>query len=239
MKKEQTSPAHVAVIMDGNGRWAKKRALPRTAGHREGVKVVEKLADTCLSAGIRYLTLFCFSSENWNRPKTEVNALFSLLESYLRKEIKPFRDKGINISFLGHTELLPEKIRELMSKTVSGNLPPEQEKLRLILAISYGGREEIADTARRLAQMAVEQKIKPEEINEKAFASAMYMPDIPDPDLVIRTSGEKRISNFLLWQSAYSEYVFLDTLWPDCTEKDFTAALDEYAARHRRFGKVK
>ena len=239
MKKEQTIPAHVAVIMDGNGRWAKKRALPRTAGHREGVKVVEKLADTCLSAGIRYLTLFCFSSENWNRPKTEVNALFSLLESYLRKEIKPFRDKGINISFLGHTELLPEKIRELMSKTVSGNLPPEQEKLRLILAISYGGREEIADTARRLAQMAVEQKIKPEEINEKAFASAMYMPDIPDPDLVIRTSGEKRISNFLLWQSAYSEYVFLDTLWPDCTEKDFTAALDEYAARHRRFGKVK
>ncbi|MBR4126137.1 MAG: di-trans,poly-cis-decaprenylcistransferase [Alphaproteobacteria bacterium] len=239
MKKEQTIPAHVAVIMDGNGRWAKKRALPRTAGHREGVKVVEKLADTCLSAGVRYLTLFCFSSENWNRPKTEVNALFSLLENYLRKEIKPFRDKGINISFLGHTELLPEKIRELMSKTVSGNLPPEQEKLRLILAISYGGREEIADTARRLAQMAVNQKIKPEEINEKAFASAMYMPDIPDPDLVIRTSGEKRISNFLLWQSAYSEYVFLDTLWPDCTEKDFTAALDEYAARHRRFGKVK
>ena len=239
MKKEQTIPAHVAVIMDGNGRWAKKRALPRTAGHREGVKVVEKLADTCLSAGVRYLTLFCFSSENWNRPKTEVNALFSLLENYLRKEIKPFRDKGINISFLGHTELLPEKIRELMSKTVSGNLPPEQEKLRLILAISYGGREEIADTARRLAQMAVNQKIKPEEINEKAFASAMYMPDIPDPDLVIRTSGEKRISNFLLWQSAYSEYVFLNTLWPDCTEKDFTAALDEYAARHRRFGKVK
>ena len=170
MKKEQSTPAHVAVIMDGNGRWAKKRALPRTAGHREGVKVVEKLADTCLSAGVRYLTLFCFSSENWNRPKTEVNALFSLLENYLRKEIKPFRDKGINISFLGHTELLPEKIRELIGKTVSGNLPPEQEKLRLILAISYGGREEIADTARRLAQMAVNQKIKPEEINEKTFA---------------------------------------------------------------------
>ena len=239
MKKEKTIPAHVAVIMDGNGRWAKKRALPRTAGHREGVKVVEKLADTCLEAGVRYLTLFCFSSENWKRPKTEVNTLFSLLERYLQKGIQSFRDKGINIVFLGHTELLPEKIRVLMKKTIAENIPPEREKLRLILAISYGGREEIADTARRLAQMAVEQKIKPEEIDEKAFASALYMPDVPDPDLVIRTSGEKRISNFLLWQSAYSEYVFLDTLWPDCTGKDFTAALDEYAARHRRFGKVK
>ena len=239
MKKRKTTPVHVAVIMDGNGRWAKKRALPRAAGHRAGVKVVEKLADTCLSEGVRYLTLFCFSSENWKRPKTEVGALFSLLEKYLRDGIKPFRQKGINVVFLGHTELLPEKIRLLIKETVAENLPSEQERLRLILAISYGGREEIADTARRLAQMAVEQKIRPEEINEKAFASVLYMPEVPDPDLVIRTSGEKRISNFLLWQSAYSEYVFLDTLWPDCTEKDFLAALDEYAARHRRFGKVK
>ncbi len=239
MKKEKTIPAHVAVIMDGNGRWAKKRALPRTAGHREGVKVVEKLADTCLEAGVRYLTLFCFSSENWNRPKTEVGALFSLLEKYLQKGIQSFRDKGINIVFLGHTELLPEKIQALMKKTIAENVPSDREKLRLILAISYGGREEIADTARRLAQMAVEQKIKPEDINETSFTDAMYMPEVPDPDLVIRTSGEKRISNFLLWQSAYSEYVFLDTLWPDCTAKDFWAALDEYAARHRRFGKVK
>ena len=138
-----------------------------------------------------------------------------------------------------HTELLPEKIQGLMKKTLAENVPPEQERLRLILAISYGGREEIADTARRLAQMAVDGKIKPEEIDERSFSAALYRPEIPDPDLVIRTSGEKRISNFLLWQSAYAEYVFLDTLWPDCTDKDFTAALDEYAARHRRFGKVK
>ena len=238
MDNKKDIPEHVAVIMDGNGRWAKKHNLPRTAGHREGAKVVEKLANTCLSAGVRYLTLFCFSSENWNRPETEIKALFSLLEEYLQKEVKPFREKGINISFLGHTELLPENIRQKISALTESNLPREQEKMRLILAISYGGREEIADTARRLAQMAAEQKIKPEEINEKFFASAMYMPDIPDPDLVVRTSGEKRISNFLLWQSAYSEYVFLDTLWPDCTEKDFYAALDEYAARQRRFGKV-
>ena len=238
MEEKNSIPSHVAVIMDGNGRWAKKHNLPRTAGHKEGAKVVEKLADTCMSAGIRYLTLFCFSSENWNRPESEIKALFSLLENYLKKEIKPFRDKGINVSFLGHTELLPDNIQALMKNVTLGNLPPEQEKMRLILAISYGGREEIADTARRLAQKALNGEIKPEEINEKAFLSQLYLPDVPDPDLLIRTSGEKRISNFLLWQSAYSEFVFLDTLWPDCTEKDFRQALDEYAARQRRFGKV-
>lgn len=238
MEKKRIVPEHVAVIMDGNGRWAKKRNLPRAVGHREGAKVVGKLADACLSAGIRYLTLFCFSSENWNRPKEEIDALFSLLEEYLQKESEPFRKKGINFSLLGHTELLPEKLRRQIEELKAQNLPAKQEKLHLILALSYGGREEIVDAARRLAQRAVEQKIKPEEIDEKSFASALYLPQFPDPDLVIRTSGEKRISNFLLWQSAYSEYVFLDTLWPDCTEKDFYAALDEFAARHRRFGKV-
>ena len=238
MVKKKDIPEHVAVIMDGNGRWAKKHNLPRSAGHREGAKVVEKLADTCLSAGVRHLTLFCFSSENWNRPESEIKALFLLLEQYLQKEIKPFRDKGINISFLGHTEHLPEKIQGLMQKVVSGNLPPEQEKLRLILAISYGGRDEIVDTAKLLAARAAKGEISADDIDEKTFASSMYLPDVPDPDLIIRTSGEKRISNFLLWQSAYSEFVFLDTLWPDCTEKDFWRALDEYAARHRRFGKV-
>ena len=238
MEEEKHIPSHVAVIMDGNGRWAKKHNLPRTAGHGEGAKVVEKLADTCLSAGVRYLTLFCFSSENWNRPQSEIKALFSLLETYLKKEIKPFREKGINVSFLGHTERLPENVRALMDKVVSENLPKEREKLRLILAISYGGREEIADAARRLAQKVARGEIALEEIDAKSFSASLDMPDVPDPDLLIRTSGEKRISNFLLWQSAYSEFVFLDTLWPDCSEKDFWRALDEYAARHRRFGKV-
>ncbi|MBR1778795.1 MAG: di-trans,poly-cis-decaprenylcistransferase [Alphaproteobacteria bacterium] len=238
MENKKAIPTHVAVIMDGNGRWAKQRALPRTAGHREGAKVVEKLAETCLSAGVRYLTLFCFSSENWNRPQDEINALFSMLDEYLQKETQPFRKKGINFSFLGRIELLPEKIRRRIAELVSKNLPPEQEKMHLILAISYGGREEIVEAARHLAQKAAEGKIKPEEIDEKSFSKALFLPEIPDPDLVIRTSGEKRISNFLLWQSAYSEFVFLDTLWPDCTEKEFHAALDEYAARHRRFGKV-
>ncbi len=238
MNKERILPIHVGVIMDGNGRWAKKRSLPRTAGHRAGAKVVEKLAEVCLSSGIRYLTLFCFSSENWNRPKEEVEALFSMLEDYLHKESRPFREKGINFSIQGRTEQLPKNIRLMIDKLKKENLPPEQEKMHLILALSYGGREEIADAAKRLAKDVRDGKITPDQIDEKVFASALYLPDIPDPDLIIRTSGEKRISNFLLWQSAYSEFVFLDTLWPDCTEKDFNAALDEFAARHRRFGKV-
>lgn len=238
MKEKQAIPVHVAVIMDGNGRWAKKHNLPRSAGHREGANVVEKLANTCLTSGVRYLTLFCFSSENWNRPQSEIDALFSLLEEYLQKESKPFRERGINFSLLGHAELLPQNLQQKLAELKAQNVPPEQEKMHLILAISYGGREEIVDAARRLAQKAVDREITPAEIDEKAFAGALYLPDIPDPDLVIRTSGEKRISNFLLWQSAYSEYVFLDTLWPDCTEKEFNMALNEYAARHRRFGKV-
>ena len=238
MTEKQAIPVHVAVIMDGNGRWAKKHNLPRSAGHREGANVVEKLANTCLTSGVHYLTLFCFSSENWNRPQSEIDALFSLLEEYLQKESKPFRERGINFSLLGHAELLPQNLQQKLAELKAQNVPPEQEKMHLILAISYGGREEIVDAARRLAQKAVDREITPAEIDEKAFAGALYLPDIPDPDLVIRTSGEKRISNFLLWQSAYSEYVFLDTLWPDCTEKDFNMALNEYAARHRRFGKV-
>lgn len=238
MTEKQNIPVHVGVIMDGNGRWAKKRSLPRTAGHREGAKVVEKLAQTCLNAGVRYLTLFCFSSENWNRPKEEVDTLFTMLNEYLHKESKPFREKGINFSVLGRTDLLPDETQQMIKTLQEENLPKEQEKMHLILALSYGGREEIADAAKRLARRVQKGEITPDQIDEKVFSSALYLPDIPDPDLIIRTSGEKRISNFLLWQSAYAEFVFLDTLWPDCTEKDFYAALDEFAARHRRFGKV-
>lgn len=224
--------------MDGNGRWAKQRSLPRTAGHRAGAKVVEKLLECCLNAGVRYVTLFCFSTENWNRPKDEVDTLFSMLNEYLSKEIQPVTDKGVKVSFAGRTDLLPEKTREMMAKVESVVPSSENQKLHLILAISYGGREEIVDAARALAKRVQNGEIRPDEIDEKAFSSALYLPDVPDPDLVIRTSGEKRISNFLLWQSAYSEYVFTNTLWPDFCERDFQAALDEYAARHRRFGKV-
>lgn len=238
MNTRSILPRHVAVIMDGNGRWAKQRSLPRTAGHRAGAKVVEKLLECCLNAGVRYVTLFCFSTENWNRPKDEVDTLFSMLNEYLSKEIQPVTNKGVKVSFAGRTDLLPEKTREMMAKVENVVPSPENQKLHLILAISYSGREEIVDAARALAKRVQNGEIRPDEIDEKAFSSALYLPDVPDPDLVIRTSGEKRISNFLLWQSAYSEYVFTNTLWPDFCERDFQAALDEYAARHRRFGKV-
>ena len=231
-------PTHVAVIMDGNGRWAKQRGLSRTQGHRAGAKAVERLADACLAAGVRYVTLFCFSSENWNRPQAEISALFKMLDEYLHKEIAPFRKKGINAVFTGQIDRLPKGLQETIRSFEAQNLPIEQEKMRLNLAISYGGREEITQAARRLAQQVETGALKSEDITEKLFEQALYRPDIPDPDLLIRTSGELRISNFLLWRLAYTELYFTDTLWPDFSADDLQAALTEYAKRQRRFGKV-
>jgi len=231
-------PTHVAVIMDGNGRWAKQRGLSRTQGHRAGAKAVERLADACLAVGIRYVTLFCFSSENWNRPQAEIAALFKMLDEYLHKELAPFRQKGINAVFTGQIDRLPAGLQKTIRDFESQNLPAEQEKMRLNLAISYGGREEITQAARRLAQQVEAGTLKPADITEALFERALYRPDIPDPDLLIRTSGELRISNFLLWQLAYTELYFTDTLWPDFSADDLQAALTEYAKRQRRFGKV-
>ena len=231
-------PTHVAVIMDGNGRWAKQRGLSRTQGHRAGAKAVERLADACLAAGVRYVTLFCFSSENWNRPQAEISALFKMLDEYLHKEIAPFRKKGINAVFTGQIDRLPKGLQETIRSFEAQNLPIEQEKMRLNLAISYGGREEITQAARRLAQQVKTGVLNPEDITDETFSNVLYRPDIPDPDLLIRTSGELRISNFLLWQLAYTELYFTDTLWPDFSADDLQAALTEYAKRQRRFGKV-
>lgn len=231
-------PTHVAVIMDGNGRWAKQRGLSRTQGHRAGAKAVERLADACLAAGVRYVTLFCFSSENWNRPQSEISALFKLLDEYLHKEIAPFRKKGINAVFTGQIDRLPKGLQETIRSFEAQNLPIEQEKMRLNLAIGYGGREEITQAARRLAQQVKAGVLNPEDITDETFSNVLYRPDIPDPDLLIRTSGELRISNFLLWQLAYTELYFTDTLWPDFSADDVRAALTEYAKRQRRFGKV-
>ena len=166
--------------MDGNGRWAKQRSLPRTAGHRAGAKVVEKLLECCLNAGVRYVTLFCFSTENWKRPKDEVDTLFSMLNEYLSKEIQPVTNKGVKVSFAGRTDLLPEKTREMMAKVENVVPSPENQKLHLILAISYGGREEIVDAARALAKRVQNGEIRPDEIDEKAFSSALYLPDVPE-----------------------------------------------------------
>lgn len=231
-------PTHVAVIMDGNGRWAKQRELSRTQGHRAGAKAVERLADACLAAGVRYVTLFCFSSENWNRPQSEISALFKLLDEYLHRELVPFRKKGINAVFTGQIDRLPKGLQETIRSFEAQNLPIEQEKMRLNLAIGYGGREEITQAARRLAQQVKAGVLNPEDITDETVSNALYRPDIPDPDLLIRTSGELRISNFLLWQLAYTELYFTDTLWPDFSADDVQAALTEYAKRQRRFGKV-
>ncbi len=236
MSEERRIPAHVAVIMDGNGRWAQQHHITRSMGHREGANAVERAMQSCLDSGVRYLTLFCFSSENWKRPADEVSSLMSLLDEYLSRKIEPLAEKGIRVRFVGRLEMLPENIRSKIKAVEAQPVP--HERLTLILALSYGGRWEIADAARRLAEQVKNGTLEPSDIDEGVFSRALYLPDVPDPDLLIRTSGEKRLSNFLLWQTAYTEVVFTETLWPDFSDEDFRRALEDYASRHRRFGNV-
>lgn len=236
MTSERRLPAHIAVIMDGNGRWAEKHGLPRTFGHRKGVKAAETMVESCLEAGISYLTLFCFSSENWNRPEEEVSALMDLLRSYFKEDVQKLQEKRVKLKFSGRFDRLPEDIRKKMAEVDSIEI--SQPKLTLVMALSYGGREEIVDAARRLARRVANNDLSIEQINEAEFSRSLYTPDVPDPDLLIRSGGEKRISNFLLWQGAYTEIVFSNKLWPDFSKEDFQSALDEYALRHRRFGRV-
>lgn len=225
---------HVAIIMDGNGRWAKARGLPRTIGHKKGVDAVRRVITAARELGVRYLTLFGFSSENWRRPADEVGELMRLLRFYLRSEIAELHGNGVRLRIIGDRGRLDPDIVQLIEAgeaRTAGN-----DGLTLLVALSYGGRQEIVDAARRLAEDAVAGGVVPAAIDEAAFAGRLYAPDIPDPDLVIRTSGEKRISNFLLWQAAYAEFLFTDTLWPDFEKSDLEAALDEYHRRERRFG---
>lgn len=236
MTSERRLPAHIAVIMDGNGRWAEKHGLPRTFGHRKGVKAAETMVESCLEAGISYLTLFCFSSENWNRPEEEVSALMDLLRSYFKQDVQKLQEKRVKLKFSGRFDRLPEDIRKKMAEVDSIEI--SQPKLTLVMALSYGGREEIVDAARRLARRVADNDLSIEQIDEAEFSRSLYTPDVPDPDLLIRSGGEKRISNFLLWQGAYTEIVFSNKLWPDFSKEDFQSALDEYALRHRRFGRV-
>lgn len=236
MTSERRLPAHIAVIMDGNGRWAEKHGLPRTFGHRKGVKAAETMVESCLEAGISYLTLFCFSSENWNRPEEEVSALMDLLRSYFKQDVQKLQEKRVKLKFSGRFDRLPKDIRKKMAEVDSIEI--SQPKLTLVMALSYGGREEIVDAARRLARRVADNDLSIEQIDEAEFSRSLYTPDVPDPDLLIRSGGEKRISNFLLWQGAYTEIVFSNKLWPDFSKEDFQSALDEYALRHRRFGRV-
>lgn len=225
---------HVAIIMDGNGRWAKARGLPRTAGHKKGVDAIRRVIAAARELGVRYLTLFGFSSENWRRPADEVGELMRLLRFYLRSEIAELHRNGVRLRIIGDRERLAPDIVQLIEageERTAGN-----DGLTVMVALSYGGRQEIVDAARRLAADAVAGRLDPVAIDEAAFAARLYAPDVPDPDLLIRTSGEKRVSNFLLWQAAYAEFLFTDTLWPDFEKSDLEAAIDEYNRRERRFG---
>jgi len=227
-------PAHIAIIMDGNGRWARQRGLPRTAGHRQGAEAARRAVEGAIEAGVSYLTLFSFSSENWSRPASEVQELMGLLKRYLQSEIAELHKNGVRLKVIGDRARLTDDITSLIEE--GEERTRHNDKLCLTMALSYGGRQEIVDTARRLAQAAVAGEIDPAAIDEAQFAARLFTHDLPDPDLLIRTSGEQRISNFLLWQLAYSELVFVDTLWPDFTADHLGAAIREYQRRDRRYG---
>ena len=227
-------PKHLAIIMDGNGRWAQRRHLPRILGHRKGVETVQTVVDECLSLGIRYLTLYAFSSENWGRPSDEVDALMGLLGNFLQRELKQMITRGIRLRAIGELERLPGNIRAVLDEITVRTA--DHEQLVLTLALSYGGRNELVRTARSLAREVAAGRLAPEAIDEECLANALDTAGLPDPDLLIRTSGETRISNFLLWQAAYAEFVFVEVLWPDFSAKHLRAALAEFARRERRFG---
>ena len=229
-----TRPRHLAIIMDGNGRWAEKRHLPRILGHRRGVETVRKIVTAVRKEQIPFLTLYAFSSENWQRPDEEVGALMGLLGHYLSSELKTMRQQDIRLQVIGDTSRLPANVREILLEAVQETA--ENRTMTLILALSYGGRAELVQAARQLAAKVLAGKIVPEEINDAQFADCLETRGIPDPDLLIRTSGEMRISNFLLWQIAYAELYFCDTYWPDFDEEQLQLALAEYARRQRRFG---
>ena len=227
-------PVHVAIIMDGNGRWAQGRGLPRAAGHAQGAEAVRRTVKAAKQLGIRYLTLYGFSNENWNRPPSEITDLMGLLRLYLRREVADLDRQGVRIKFIGDRERLADDIVALIE--MAEQRTRRNANLTLVIALSYGGRQEITQAARRLAARAVAGEIDPAEVDEDLLAQHLWTDDIPDPDLLIRTSGEQRISNFLLWQCAYAELVFLDRLWPDFCHEDFVAAVQEFHRRDRRFG---
>lgn len=225
---------HVAIIMDGNGRWARARGLPHIAGHKQGVEALRRTINAAQTLGIRYLTVYGFSSENWSRPPDEVMALMGLLRLYLRREIAELHSNGIRMRVIGDRARLPDDIVELIESAES--LTAGNDNGHLTIALSYGARQELTQAAKRLAQAAKDGRIDPSTIDEVDITRALFTADLPDPDLIIRTSGEQRISNFLLWQSAYAELVFLDTLWPDFGQAQLEQALMEFNRRERRFG---
>lgn len=227
-------PVSLGVIMDGNGRWAKKRLLPRSAGHRAGAENLKELCRNCGRYGVKYLTVYAFSTENWSRPEDEVHQLMELFVEFFERYDPELEEEGIRVRFTGDIEALPEKVRKTCHEGEERS--KNRQKMQLIVAMNYGGRREIENAARRIAGRVVAGELKPEDITEKLISENMYLPDVPDPELIIRPSGEMRLSNFLLWESAYAEFWVSETLWPDFGYDELTQAFKDYAGRDRRFG---
>ncbi|MGC6427306.1 MAG: isoprenyl transferase [Akkermansiaceae bacterium] len=236
MNEDTGIPNHVAIIMDGNGRWAKARGLPRKEGHRAGAESVREAVEACTELGIDFLTLYAFSSENWNRPPAEVSALMNLLERFLKTKAREIAKKSVRLQAIGRLDRLPDRTRRELDKAIADTA--QNSGLTLILALSYGSREEIIDAAKSLITKARSGEITEEDITDDLFAQQLYTAGVPDPDLLIRTSGELRLSNFLLWQLSYAEFHISDKNWPDFKKGDLHNAVENYARRHRRFGKI-
>ena len=234
--KSDRLPRHVAVIMDGNGRWAKKKGMARVFGHQNGVKAVRETTEAAAEIGIAYLTLYAFSTENWNRPQREVNALMKLLVSTLKKELKTLMDNDIRLQTIGHTHNLPNTCRKQLNEVMEHT--SENKRMTLTLALSYSSKSEIIQSVKNIAHDVKKGLLNPEDIDNNLFESHLFTSGIPDPELLIRTSGEHRISNFLLWQIAYAELYFTNKLWPDFRKEDLYQAILDYQARERRFGKI-
>jgi undecaprenyl diphosphate synthase len=230
-------PRHIAIIMDGNGRWAKNRGLPRTAGHAAGAETFRRIATYCKDIGVEYLTVYAFSTENWKRSETEVSAIMGLLEEYLLEAISDMEKNRVRIGFFGDLSRLSPRLQELARQAAARS--EEFEGVQVNLCVNYGGRDEIVRAAREYARACAAGEASPDDLDEEAFSGLLYSAGMPDPDLVIRPSGEIRISNFLLWQSAYAEYYFTDVLWPDFTPEELERAIESYNGRSRRFGGVK
>ena len=229
-------PAHVAIIMDGNGRWAEQRGAERSEGHRHGIQPVRHAVGAAIEAGVRYLTIYAFSTENWRRPAAEVTALMQLLIQSIDQHLQELIEQGVRLLTIGDLSKLPPLVQEAIAE--AKRLTAHGDKLTLTVALNYGARDEIANAARCVAQRAVAGEVSCDQIDAELLAQHLETAMLPDPDLLIRTSGESRLSNFLLWQLAYAEFVFMPVLWPDFTKEHFQSALDEYAARNRRFGGV-
>ncbi len=236
MTKEENSLEHIAIIMDGNGRWATKRGLPRSMGHKKGAEVVKEIVRAAGEAGVKYLTLYAFSTENWNRSQEEVDTLMGLLRQYLKSDLQELQENNVRIKFIGESEMLDADIVSAMRKLEVDTA--QNDGLTLCIALSYGSRQEIISAIKKTAALVKKGDISVDDIDIKMFSDMLYTKSIPDPDLLIRTSGEQRISNYLLWQIAYTELYFTKTLWPDFNKDELVAIIKDYKTRERRYGKV-